>query len=272
MRPEDIHNKRILFSALNWGLGHVMRSIPLLKRLQTVNNEIHILCDDTQQQFYERELENVTYISHKNYPFDFKGKGHFTRDIILTLPTLIKRLKTEHLEVEKLVSSLQIDLVLSDQRMGFWSKQAPSILITHQLNLPLKGIEKVAQIYYNKLLKNFNFIWIPDLPAPNSLAGKLSQTDKSNAIYIGWLSRFEKIPNQEKIYDFGAIISGPAPYNHQLFEKLKEEWQNLPTKNYIVFNEAKEEQIGNLEIIRDLTSEEMAKKMLQTKTMEDTIF
>ena len=267
MRPEDIHHKRILFSALNWGLGHVMRSIPLLKKLQSANNEIHILCDDTQQLFFERELENMTYISHKNYPFDFRGKGHFTRDIIRTLPTLFKRVKTEHLEVEKLVSSLQIDLVLSDQRMGFWSNQVPSILITHQLNLPLKGIEKVAQIYYNKLLKNFTFIWIPDLPAPNALAGKLSQTNKPNAIYIGWLSRFEKIPNQEKIYDFGAIISGPAPYNHQLFEKLRDEWQNLPSKNYIVFNEAKEEQRGNLEIIRDLTSHEMAKKMLQTKTI-----
>lgn len=267
MRPEDIHNKRILFSALNWGLGHVMRSIPLIKRLQSANNEIHILCDDTQQLFFERELKNMNYISHKNYPFNFRGKGHFTRDIIRTLPTLIKRVKSEHLEVEKLVSSLQIDLVLSDQRMGFWSKLVPSILISHQLNLPLKGIEKVAQIYYNKLLKNFTFIWIPDLPAPNSLAGKLSQTNKPNAIYIGWLSRFEKIPNQEKIYDFGAIISGPAPYNQQLFEKLRDEWQNLPSKNYIVFNEAKEEQIGNLEIIKDMTSHEMAKKMLQTKTI-----
>jgi len=267
MRPEDIYNKRILFSALNWGLGHVMRSIPLIKKLQKGSNDFYILCDDTQKPHFEKELENVTYISHENYPFNFKGKGHFTSDIIRTLPSLFKRIKTEHLEVEKLVASLHIDLVLSDQRMGFWSTQVPSILITHQLNLPLKGLERIAQVYYKKLLKNFSFIWIPDLPAPNSLAGKLSQTNKPNAIYIGWLSRFEKIPNQEKIYDFGAIISGPAPYNHQLFEKLKKEWQSLPTKNYIFFNEAVEEQIGNLEIIKDLTTQEMAKRMIQTKTI-----
>lgn len=267
MRPGDIHNKRILFAALNWGLGHVMRSIPLIKKLQANNNEFFILCDDTQQVHFEVELENITYLSHQNYPFNFKGKGHFTRDIFRSLPNLLKRIKTEHREVEKLVNSLDIDCVLSDQRMGFWSKHIPSILITHQLNLPLNGLERIAQVYYNSLLKNFSFLWIPDEPAPNSLAGNLSQTNRANAFYIGWLSRFEKIPNQEKIYDFGAIISGPAPYNHQLFEKLKKEWENLPSRNYIYFNEVEEMQIGNLEIIRNLTSQEMAKRMSQTKTI-----
>ena len=38
-------NKKIIFTVLNWGIGHATRSIPLIHQLQKNGNEVLIISD-----------------------------------------------------------------------------------------------------------------------------------------------------------------------------------------------------------------------------------
>ena len=126
---------------------------------------------------------------------------------------LKNRLNNELLEVDKLVDLHEIDIVISDHRYGFRAEKAHSILLTHQLNLPLQWFESWVQKIHSKFLRKFNEIWVPD-SKDSSFAGDLSKKKEHfNATYIGILSRFsvyEKIP--EKTIDQVIILSGPSIY------------------------------------------------------------
>jgi hypothetical protein len=234
--PHEIHGQKILFTALNWGYGHVMRSLVLLKKLQNQGNMLHIVGNAEQIQLYKSEGLNANFIEKAGYPFDFSGKGNFAWDFIKNYKALKKHYNREQKRVELLCEKSQIDIVISDQSMGFFSRKVPSILITHQIQLPLKWWQKSAQKIYNKQIDNFHHIWIPDIAPPNNLAGKLSETSRKNASYIGFLSRFEKLNAVEQKYDVGVLVTGPQPYAEQFFQEMCQRFDNSPEKVFIIYN------------------------------------
>lgn len=267
LAPEDISNKRILFSALDWGLGHVMRSIPLLKKLHNQGCSIFIACDIAQEKLFREELKEVVFLAHTGYSFKFRGKGSFSSDLFFQFPKLLNRLKKERKQVAYFVDTHQIDIVLSDQRMGFYSKTTTSILLTHQLNLPLSILQKPAQWFYTYWVNKFTTIWIPDLAPPNNLAGKLSETKKKNAIYIGWLSRFSKLNSRSnsKTYKIGVIVSGPAPYSDSFFVEMKQRLINQSDKSFIIYHKAEPLEVGQLSIFNCTATDEMQSLLLSAE-------
>lgn len=229
MKPETINNKKILISPLNWGFGHVARSIGLIHQLRSQNNQIFVACSLEQKEIYENYFDDLNFIDHNPYPFNFKGKGHFSWDLLISLPSLSKRRKLEHIECEEIVQEFNIDMVIADHRYGFYSKNAISIFVTHQLNLPVSGLESIIQNKHEKLLGNFNWIWILDYE-DSRLAGNLSVNKKfDNVVYIGPYSRFtlyDKIPSKNG--QTVLIASGPMPYAQQLVgEVLKSDSPDL---------------------------------------------
>lgn len=225
MKPEEIHNETILFSPLNWGMGHVSRSIPLLQKLQE-NNKLFIACDKDQRAVYNEYLSEVEFINHDGYPFKFKGKGKFTTDLIWSGKKLMKRLKEEREEVERYVNDFNISLIISDHRYGFRNDKVRSIFVTHQLNLPIKWYHKSIQKWHSKLISKFDWVWIVDDEVLN-LAGKLSKKSKDNQSYIGLLSRFENTPSREKDLECVLIASGPEIYAKQLIDEVEKREGNV---------------------------------------------
>lgn len=219
MKPESIHNSNILLSPLNWGMGHVARCIPIIHQLIEQENRIIIACNKDQEQIFRAYFPDLIYVFHEGYPFSFKGKGNFERDIFLHFFKLKKRLKKEKKEVEKLVDTHSIDLVLADHRYGFISDKCTSIFITHQLNLPLPWYVRWVDRLHKKWMKAFHTIWVIDTH-DSQFSGKLSQNKrKLNTIYIGPKSRFSLYPKMEKVIPFIVIISGPEPYAEQFFQE-----------------------------------------------------
>jgi uncharacterized protein (TIGR00661 family) len=219
MYPTDIFGKKILISPLNWGMGHVSRCIPLIKKLARQNNQIFIACSDSQRIVFESYFEKeITYILHEGYPFRFKGRGNFILDSVFNLKKLKKRHEQELIEVNKLIDDYGIDIVISDHRYGFRSDKCTSIFMTHQLQLPLPWYLKAIQAPHKSLVSKFNFQWIVD-DEFQRLAGKLSDNQNfPNSMFIGFLSRFEDLMS-EKVREKGVlIVSGPTSYYSQLFE------------------------------------------------------
>ena len=259
LHPDNIQNKTILFSALNWGYGHVMRSLILVKKLQKQGNRFYIVGNEEQIRLYTSENLDAIFIKHEGYPFQFKGNGDFSLDLLKSLFKLKKHYKKEHDLVEKLCKKRNIDLVLADQSLGFYSEKVQSVLITHQVNLPLTLWQKPAQWLYDKQLSQFNFLWIPDQKPPNNLAGKLSQTRRENVAYLGFLSRFTQTFVGEKIYDVGVLVTGPQPYAQQFFEANCKRFENSKSKVFIVYNGTDLQNWKNIKIFQHQTTSEMAK-------------
>lgn len=228
MKPENIHNQRILISPLNWGMGHVARCIGMIHQLQNQGNEMFIACDEAQKVIFDDYFEGITYISHDGYPFYFGGKGQFGFDLIRRMSSLSKRLKRERIEVEEMIVNHAIDYVISDHRYGFISSKVPSIFMTHQVHLPLKWYENYVGKVHRKLMSKFDFVWILD-DELSSLAGKLSANCPKNGIYIGPYSRFSIYEDEvEKKIDHVLIASGPNIYARILIDEVLEARSQFP--------------------------------------------
>ncbi len=217
MKPDEIKNKTILLSALNWGMGHVSRCIPIMNQLIEQNNKLIIACSDKQEKIYRNYFTNLIYIEHKDFPFKFKGTGNFECDLTFNFIQLYKRFKDEKKEVEKITAKYAVDIIISDHRYSFISKNCYSIFLTHQINLPVSWYMKWIDNIHKKLIRKFNFVWILDKP-DSKYTGNLSRNNPfKKSEYIGIQSRFSLYTKEEKTIPTVVIISGPEPYAELFF-------------------------------------------------------
>jgi hypothetical protein len=236
MEIVQVTHQRILIASLNWGMGHVARSIALIHRLILQQNTVIIACSDEQKAIFKSYFPTIETIFHADYPFQFSGKGSWTRDLIKQRQPLLKRFVEEQKQVENLVGKYNIQTVISDHRYGFFSKNVPSIFVTHQLHLPLKWYHFFVQRFHESLLQNFTHLWVLD-DKKHTHAGKLSAPIKHNSLtYIGILSRFELGVATSKPSDVTFIISGPPPYDELFFNSCIEEAKRETGKTKCITN------------------------------------
>lgn len=131
MLPESISNQKVLISPLNWGMGHVARSIAIIQQLIDQQNQVFVACDADQQMVYETYFSQLHFISHRPYPFQFSGKGKWAWDLYQQRKKLLARFAEENKEVTAYIFEFQIDVVISDHRYGFFSTTKPRIGRAH---------------------------------------------------------------------------------------------------------------------------------------------
>ena len=224
MKPEELYNKRILLSPLNWGMGHVSRCIGLVDQLRSQNNEVIIACSESQRVVFKEYFDDLTYVLHAPYPFKFGKKGWFSFDLLRQFRRLNRRRRKELVEVAQLVKEHAVDIIISDHRYGFQNELTYSIFVTHQLNLPLLWYEAFIQQIHKKLIKKFNGVWVMDF-ADSRLSGELSRnTPLFTVDYIGPYSRFQlySMPNKKDNLTV-LVASGPAVYAQQLVDKFADQ-------------------------------------------------
>lgn len=221
MIPETIQHKRILISPLNWGMGHVARCIPLIDRLLEQGNMVIVAGDEMQLGIFKQYFPNLEMVLHNGYPFHFGEKGNFAMDLASRFLALNRRLKQEIKETEQLVEKFQIDCVISDHRYGFRSTKVPSLLLCHQVNLPVRSFEGWVQRIHHNFLRNFTTVWAPDY-ADSCLSGELSKNEIGlNVQYIGSLSRFSRYSEKPvKDLDEVIIVSGPFVYGKAFLQGI----------------------------------------------------
>lgn len=222
--------KNVLISPLNWGMGHVSRSIALIAKLRDQKNQIIFAGDQDQIRMVSSYFDDLIFLEHEGYPFRFGAKGNFGLDLAFSYPALNKRLKEEKKQVENYVRDNSIDLVISDHRYGFLSGEVTSVFLSHQLNLPVKWHEQWVQKIHHTLISKFNTIWIPDYD-DSRLSGDLSKgANKFNAHFIGPLSRFEHVEeNRTKDITSLLLISGPEVYGEKfMHSKLEAKDSEMP--------------------------------------------
>lgn len=220
--PENIHHSRILFSPLNWGMGHVSRSIPLIKKLLKQNNTITLCGTEAQLKIYRHYFDSLTFLPFPGYPFSFSEQGFNSKKFIGQFARLYRAFRHEMKVLHRIQQEESFDFILSDHRYGFRCKGTHSIFITHQCQFALPWYLKIGQWVNAYFIKQFDTCWIID-DEKKRHAGELSKITHPQSAYIGLLSRFsgEKNPTfTSKTYKI-LLLNGPEAFHPLLLEAFK---------------------------------------------------
>lgn len=220
---------RILIAPLDWGLGHATRCIPIIKELTQLNCVVLIAGDRSIYSLLKKEFPGTVFLRLKGYEIKYsRYKTGLMLKIFLQLPKVLFSIWRENRWIKRIVKEDAVDAIISDNRLGMFSKKVPSIYITHQLFIKTGNTftENIAQRIHYHYIKKYKKCWVPD-HKEDGLAGVLSHPKKipANVEFIGPLSRLVPLQNIEPIYDLLVLLSGPEPqrtiFENQVVAQLK---------------------------------------------------
>lgn len=224
----------LLFSPLDWGLGHTTRSIPLLLAFQAQGWEIVVACNSIQKQILSQEITGIRFVEIGGYGIKYGRNRLLTRLFLaLQLPKILTRINKENQWLNIFLSQNAIDLIISDNRYGFYNRKTPAVFITHQLR-PYSGFgavfDQMMQKIIYRFINRFTECWIPDMQSGNvNLAAGLSHPTNlptTPVRYIGPISRFHKNDMVALKTTILVVISGPEPqrtiFENVIIDELKE--------------------------------------------------
>lgn len=236
MFMQNINRKKVLISPLDWGLGHTTRCISIVRKLIDTEVSVIVACNPEQKLLLQQEFNNIEYLPLDGYNIAYtKNKMLLPIKLLFQLPKIFLSIQREHGWLQKTVEKHQIDLVISDNRYGLYSRKIPCVFITHQLTIkaPFTCLEILLQKINYRHINRFAQCWIPDFEGEKNIAGLLSNPKKLPSIpvhYIGPLARFEKNNNAPIRYQFCIILSGPEPQRTILEDTILQQLATISTK------------------------------------------
>jgi uncharacterized protein (TIGR00661 family) len=220
--------KNVLVAPLDWGLGHATRCIPIIRELVKRGCKVSIAGNGDSLALLRKEFPQKKFFELEPYaPVYSKSRSGMVWKMAAQIPKFYLTIKKEHEQIEKLVTENKFDLVISDNRYGCWSKQVTSVFVTHQSRILMPKrfgwLAPLVRIQNKKLIRKFNYCWVPDFPGGISLTGdlnKFTSNEKKFFKFIGPLSRFKATrKKKDPVYGVTIILSGPEP-QRSMFEKL----------------------------------------------------
>ena len=261
----ETSKKNILVAPLNWGLGHSTRCIPLIRELEKNGYTPILASDGVALKMLQKEFPHLLSLELPSYEIEYAKNGdNFKWKLIKNSPRMVEAIFDEKKIVKKWIVEYNLQGIISDNRLGVYSKKIPSVFITHQLNVLSGKTTWISSKLHQHFIKKFNECWIPDFEEKPNLTGKLGHLKKTNLNlnYIGPLSRFEKKELLIK-YDLMVILSGPEPQRTFLEQKLKNEVRLFAGKvvfvQGILEQEQKMEQDENVTYYNFMTSADLEK-------------
>lgn len=234
---------KVVFSPLDWGLGHTTRSIPLLQLLEALDFELVIACNSIQYKLLHPLFPGARFLPLNGYGIRFGTSrwGTLLRIGFQALKILTK-IKSENQWVKHFCLEEKPSFLLSDSRFGFHSSACPSVFITHQVQIKT-GLGKLIDRLINRInhhyLRRFNECWVPDVANnAQSLAGELSANIVDSSVklnYVGPLSRFRASTQSPPVDGpVTLLLSGPEPQRSLLEASLLKEAAALPDSFILV--------------------------------------
>lgn len=242
---------RILVCPLDWGLGHAVRCIPIIRLIRQYGAVPVIAADAGPLELLQKEFPDAEFVRFPGATVTYPQTGQsMVWNMLRQGPNLLRHIEREKHFIQKTVPELRIQGVISDNRFGAFSRRVPSAYITHQVHIQTgnRVTDALARMQHASYMKHFTHVWIPDVEAGDNLSGKLSHGRHipGQARYIGPLSRFSAMPPaEEPAYDVAMILSGPEPQRTILEMKLVAQTYRFPRKKFLLIR-GKREALPNL--------------------------
>jgi UDP-N-acetylglucosamine:LPS N-acetylglucosamine transferase len=240
--------KKIFFAALDWGLGHVTRSLPIINDLKQ-NNEIILGVTSETRSLYEQHFPHLEKVLLPSYNIKYSNLFPAWLKVLLQWPHISSVISQEKKILDELIKNKKADTVISDSRFGLYGS-VHSVFITHQLNIQVPFFAKKVNGFYYQMIKKFNECWVLDFEAENEkLAGILSANKCNLNIdikYIGPKSALmmeADISSAEKT-DVLVLLSGPEP-QRSIFEDMVRKKLVGSEKNVVLVRGTENERTGS---------------------------
>src|SRR5574337_844185 len=215
-------SRRVLYGVYHWGLGHATRSLVLIRALVARGDRVTILMQPgAGMQLLQSELGNaVEYYPFRDTPAPFsRYPAVFYIRMSLSMPWVLAGYKREQRLAEQLVAERRFDCVVSDSRIGVWSRAVPRYVIFHSIHQIIPGrirwMEHLVEWGQRNLLRNYRKVLIPDVKSDGGLSGDLGHdphfdwgTDR--LAYIGPLSDVRR-PEYTEDLEYFFSVSGIEP-------------------------------------------------------------
>lgn len=238
-------SKNILVAPLNWGIGHACRCVPIINQLSELGHKVILASDGESLIYLKKEFPLLQYIELPSYSIKYPVEGrYFKLKLLKDSPKIWSALRKEHHILKVILKKHEIDLVISDNRLGLFSNEVKTVFITHQLNVLSGNTTWLSTNLHQHFIKKFDQCWVPDFNG-SLLTGRLSSMKDPtiNHKFIGPLSRFEKTPYSIKKYDLLILLSGPEPQRSILEKKLLLDLKNYKNKVLFVAGKMAETQV-----------------------------
>lgn len=230
--------------------------------------EVIIAAEGESAELLKKEFPKLLHLELKSFSIKYPKNNAFVFKMLIQIPKIILGIRKEHKQIREIIKQHKLDLIISDNRYGVYSKEVPSIFITHQIfiQLPkhLKFLESIVYKLQNKKISKFSKCLIPDFKNEINLSGKLSHTQKLSAKYnfIGILSQFQNKNELIEKYknDILVIISGPEPQRTIFETKIIKQLEKTNKKVLIVSGKPKNQFVkenSNIKIVNHLGRKEM---------------
>ncbi|MBN1145425.1 MAG: hypothetical protein JXA72_13420 [Bacteroidales bacterium] len=275
-------SQRVIVCPLDWGLGHASRMIPVINRYRNSGYQVFIGGSGKSGTLLRNTFPDLPFIQVPSPNIRYTSKGPWLiPSLIFQIPALLISVFREHNQMKQIIKDYEIDVVVSDNRYGLYSKKAYCILITHQVSptLPraIRWAEYPLHFIIRSLMLRFHACWIPDFSHPlNNLSGRLSHRFRlpGNACYIGILSRFtnladRSIDNPGKRYAMVIILSGPEPQRKIFLDLAISETKKMTGRVLIISGSVEKEELTvinehhHIEVVPHLETDLFSQVLLQ---------
>lgn len=255
---------KILITPLNWGLGHASRSMALVVRYLRQGDDVVLAGDGESGVLLKKSFPGLKYYALPSLELHY-GRGN---NQVLALAAMLPRLAVaawkDHQAIQQIIRQEHIDLLISDNRFGCFSKLCRCVYLTHQLHIRLphhwQWAEPIAERIHARIICRYDECWVPDYEGEPNLAGELSHPVKKRVEvkYIGPLSRLPGrgkpvVPTDQprqacapgraishaaevpgEAFDVVAVLSGLEPQRSMLEREVMQEWLGKEEKVLII--------------------------------------
>ena len=264
--------KKIFFAVMNWGLGHASRSIPIIKKLQQRGIELIVGSDGVALALLQKEFPTLQFVELPAYNVHYRS-NNMILNIAPQVPKLIYAINKERRYIKNIISTQQIDAIISDNRFGIFDSRVYAVFITHQLNIliPNPLIAKWVNHKNANYIRRYHQCWVPDYSGAKAIAPALSAHNGFNHLrYIGPVSRMQT-QTCSKEYDITVVLSGVEPQRSYLEKAIIEQLKNSSYRVVIVSgNTLADRQVSiedNIERIPYLCTKELNALMLSSRLL-----
>jgi hypothetical protein len=214
--------RKVLIAPLNWGLGHATRCIPIIEEYLAKDWEVILASDGASLSLLRRTFPDLKSHELPGYDIKYAKDARLINAVILQLPKIWLRIRDEFLWLKAFSKTVDLDLVISDNRYGIHSKKTHSVIISHQLKIKSPVFEDMLNRINHKMLNRFDECWVPDVEGSGNLSGALSDIPlEIPKKYIGHLSNLKKVKSNSEGIPLLCILSGPEPQRSILERELK---------------------------------------------------
>lgn len=273
-------NKTVIYAIIDWGLGHVTRSTPIIRRLINDGNRVILVSHGKALSMLKEEFPECVHRDVKDIQIAYPKFGFmFVFKMVSQVPKMLLGWRHERRKVKVLEKEFDPDLIITEMRLGFWSKKTPSILITHQLRFHLPKHLAIFMIFgewFNRIVfRHYNYVFVPDAKDEPNLSGDLSHNSRISrhpkVRHIGCLSSIVPDANPpEKDIDVLISISGPEPQRTQFEKKVLGQLDNISGTGVVTLGKPATEnniikKTDNVTVYAHLNRKEMNSMMQRAK-------